>query len=193
VRIFYVHGFGSSFRAHSRKMEALRMLGPVHGLTVDWTDPVEALSELTSEIQRWKPDLIVGTSMGGWGANQLGTSLGIKWIALNPVTNPAEQLRHRVGDGYFYDGTPYTMDEFAIKYLSPFVDDLDDFFQGMMVVENGDEVLDHSGVFDKYYGKFTVIGYNQGNHQFDDIYRLVTQTIPDWIQSESNAKGLVAR
>lgn len=84
MKIVYLHGFGSS--GTSGTVQLLRQLLPeVEIVAPDIpVDPVEALPYLKSYCETEKPDLIIGTSMGGMYAQQLRD---YKRICVNPAFN----------------------------------------------------------------------------------------------------------
>ena len=84
MKIVYLHGFGSS--GTSGTVQLLRQLLPeVEIVAPDIpVDPVEALPYLKSYCEEEKPDLIIGTSMGGMYAQQLRD---YKRICVNPAFN----------------------------------------------------------------------------------------------------------
>ena len=88
-KIMYVHGFGSS--AKSGTVTRLRELLPsaqvvAYDLPVD---PHEAMDLLHRKQEEEKPDLIIGTSMGGMYAEQLS---GTDRILVNPAFEIADTM-----------------------------------------------------------------------------------------------------
>lgn len=83
-KIIYFHGFGSS--GASGTVETLRKLLPeVEVIAPDIpVDPFEALPFLQELCANEKPDIVLGTSMGGMYAHQMR---GFKRICVNPALN----------------------------------------------------------------------------------------------------------
>ena len=81
-KIMYIHGFGSS--AQSGTVTRIRETFPnAEVIAYDMPlHPAEAMSLLHDICEREKPDLIIGTSMGGMYAEQL---YGIDRICVNPA------------------------------------------------------------------------------------------------------------
>lgn len=87
-KILYLHGFGSSGASGTvdllrrefwdRSDEAHRAVVVAPDIPID---PIEALSMLKELASREKPDLVIGTSQGGFYAQQLH---GILRICVNP-------------------------------------------------------------------------------------------------------------
>lgn len=80
--LIYLHGFGSS--AAGGTVKALRELLPEFDVVAPDIpiDPAEALPFLRELCNKEKPDVIIGTSMGGMYAQQLR---GYKRICVNPA------------------------------------------------------------------------------------------------------------
>lgn len=92
--ILYVHGFGSS-GASGTVMMLRQMLYP-HGVKVIAPDlpvkPLEAITLLQDLVEKENPDLIIGTSMGGFYTELLK---GRKRILVNPSFKMARLLTFR--------------------------------------------------------------------------------------------------
>ena len=84
MKLVYFHGFMSS--GASGTVESLRrMLPELEVCAPDIpVDPAEALPYLRQYVEEQKPDIIVGTSMGGMYAQQM---FGYKKICVNPSFN----------------------------------------------------------------------------------------------------------
>ena len=92
--ILYVHGFGSS-GASGTVLMLRQMLYP-HGVKVIAPDlpvkPLEAITLLQDLVEKENPDLIIGTSMGGFYTELLK---GRKRILVNPSFKMARLLTFR--------------------------------------------------------------------------------------------------
>lgn len=88
-KLLYVHGFGSAGSTHTA--QALRMLMPQ--ATVLSPDlpihPAEALELLHTTVAAERPDLIIGTSMGGMYTEQLN---GFDRICVNPALQMGDTM-----------------------------------------------------------------------------------------------------
>lgn len=102
MKIIYFHGFGSSHA--SGTVETLRYI-----LTEDEivapdipVDPAEALPYLKELCETEKPDLIIGTSMGGMYAQQMR---GFRRIIVNPAFNMSTMSKVlKTGEYEFFNG-----------------------------------------------------------------------------------------
>ena len=95
-KILYVHGFASS--GASGTVGRIRLLLPQATVIAPDlpVDPHEALSLLKDLCVREKPDLIVGTSMGGMYTEQLS---GFDRICVNPALHLADTILKNNGLG----------------------------------------------------------------------------------------------
>lgn len=102
MKLVYFHGFGSS--GASGTVESLRHLLPDDDVIAPDipVDPVEALPFLKSFCAEEKPDIVVGTSMGGMYAQQMR---GFLRICINPACNMSTQSTVlRTGEHKFFNG-----------------------------------------------------------------------------------------
>ncbi|MDH6343866.1 putative esterase YcpF (UPF0227 family) [Parabacteroides sp. PFB2-12] len=93
-KMIYIHGLSSS--GSSQTVKTLRTLLPQHEVIAPDLplNPQEALSLLVSLCEKEKPNLIMGTSMGGMFAQQLH---GFEKILINPAFHVSETMRKRIG------------------------------------------------------------------------------------------------
>ncbi len=95
--LMYIHGFrsganGSKYQELQQHFEGqYRVIAP----EVD-ADPVKSLDKLNDIIAREKPEIIVGTSLGGW-VTLMCDSGKAKLVVVNPSTNPSQTLAQWVG------------------------------------------------------------------------------------------------
>lgn len=121
--MMYLHGFMSGANgAKQRQLQKLfkgryRVIAP----ELD-ADPDHSLDIINKTIETEKPEIIIGTSLGGWMAIVCDSG-NADIVVVNPVTRPEIQLKHWVGDERTYfckrlDGVQtYTLtDETLNKY-----------------------------------------------------------------------------
>lgn len=115
AQIIYLHGFASGPKPQSPKVALLRTLGhAVHCLdtqggyrpedyqraaaTLHLThsspnpSPDPSTGSAPDSPTHSLPDLLVGSSLGGFWARRLGLRLGLPWIGLNPALRPSATL-----------------------------------------------------------------------------------------------------
>lgn len=81
-RVLYLHGLESSNVCN--KVNFLREVTDCYAPHIDYKDPyIENL--LLKMIRAFKPEVIIGSSMGGYTALQLGNYFDIPVIAFNPA------------------------------------------------------------------------------------------------------------
>lgn len=166
MNILYLHGFGSLFDPESEKVQTLKKLGDVYGSDIDWTlPPQKALARSSVIILECRIDLIVGTSMGGWGAAVLGEKFNIPFIAINPAIEPQNTLKRHLGTGIDYHGKPYTLTEQVVNQYYSFIPD----GYGLLLVALDDEVIDPSLTINKYSSKYPMTTYRTGGHRFSNL------------------------
>ena len=83
MRVLYLHGLGSP--SNGPKVEWLREEGHnVDSPDIDYTDD-RSYEDIVKLTKHEKYDIIIGSSMGGWFAWNLGKELGTPVLLLNPA------------------------------------------------------------------------------------------------------------
>jgi predicted esterase YcpF (UPF0227 family) len=163
--ILYIHGFASQFDPQSGKNRMLAEMGDLYGVNLDYTRPHhEVKQRLRYAISEHDIDVVVGTSLGGYWAGVMGGE-GLPFIALNPAINPKETLRKYIGDGETYFGEPYHLAEEVLEDYQPFP--LEGW--GLILLDEGDEVLDSQQTKQLLDDHYHVIMYPGGTHRFAHI------------------------
>ena len=93
-KVLYIHGLSSS--GASATVSQLRELLPaVEVIAPDVpVNPTEALTLLKEICAQQKPDIVIGTSMGGMFAQQMH---GFRKILINPAFHVSEFMRQNIG------------------------------------------------------------------------------------------------
>ena len=81
-RILYLHGLESS--QGGKKVDFLSNKAYVHAPKMDYTDK-NAFTDLLKDIIDFTPDIIIGSSMGGYFAYTLGSICKIPVLLFNPA------------------------------------------------------------------------------------------------------------
>ena len=173
--LLYVHGFASSGQSGTvrRLQEVLpeaRVIAPdlpIH--------PHEALALLHDVCQQEKPDLIVGTSMGGMFAEQLR---GYDRICVNPALDIAETMRAHglTGTQQFQNPRQDGVQEFYVDkaLVKEYREVSEQRFQNMTdddrqrvygLFGDEDELVDTYDMFHEYYPQAL---YFHGEHRMND-------------------------
>ena len=84
MKIFFLHGLESTHQ--SSKVDLMRALGhDVHAQYMDYKNVLDLYTKTLNSIIEFNPDLIVGSSMGGYFAYHLGTHYKTNLLLLNPA------------------------------------------------------------------------------------------------------------
>ena len=84
MKIFFLHGLESSNQ--SSKVDIMRSLGHnVHAEYMDYKNVLDLYEKTLNSINDFKPEMIVGSSMGGYFAYHLGTHYKTNLLLLNPA------------------------------------------------------------------------------------------------------------
>ncbi|MDO6678430.1 MULTISPECIES: YqiA/YcfP family alpha/beta fold hydrolase [unclassified Shewanella] len=163
MNILYIHGFGSQFDETSDKINLLNTIGSVVGITIDYTKSSESIEKALKEFSSQESiDLIVGTSLGGYWANRIGSKIGVPFVSINPAISPKTSLAKYVGQGITYFGEPYLLTKEVIENYSDFL--LEGC--GLILVDLADEVLSADKTIEMLGSRFGVMSFEGGNHRF---------------------------
>lgn len=185
MEILYIHGFGSQFDSNSEKVKALKNIGEVSGVDIDYSKEIGSLvNYVGSVILERQIDLLVGTSMGGYLSALLGAKYGIPFVAINPVTNPRESLKKYLGTGTTYYGTDYFLSEETVNAYDPIVSGMGAC--GLVLLDEGDEVLDSRGTRVLLEPSYPVKIFEGGCHRFSHINESLEE-----IRNFYNKAGLI--
>lgn len=184
--ILYIHGFGSSFDPTSNKVEALKSIGNIIGIDIDWTErPSTILETVGTFILKNNIDLIVGTSMGGWAASHLGSNYGIPFVSINPAVNPAMSLSRHIGEGIDWEGRPFVLTEEAVSEYTP----LKTGGCGLILLDLADDVIDARNTINIYSEHYHCVEFKGGSHRFEHIKESLAM-IKDFYEESGYTYGL---
>jgi len=145
--ILYLHGFASGPKPNSPKVDLLRALGhEVRCLaTQGGYRPEDYLRAAEAALNRAPaPELMVGSSLGGFWARYLGTKHGYPWIGLNPALRPSATLARYQGTLQRFDveSSFHWAAADALAYRVYEDEPLEMSVPGLVVVAEDDEVVD---------------------------------------------------
>lgn len=173
-KLIYFHGFGSSaqsgtIRTLRESLEDFTVVAP--DIPVD---PAEALPFLKRLCEEEKPNIVIGTSMGGMYAQQM---LGFKRICVNPAFEMSvkskvlkvgtfEYFKPRMDGETHFTITPEIIQNFANMEETQF-DGITDIEKGMVwgLFGNNDKQVNGEQLFRNHYNN--VIHF-EGEHRMDD-------------------------
>lgn len=177
-KILYIHGFGSAGSTGTATiMRNLLYEKDVRVVSPDVpTSPAEALPFLKSFVEQEQPDLIIGTSMGGFYAEQLR---GYKRILVNPSFHMARLLTFRgLGNYEFQNKRQDGADKFKVdkQMIAEFKEIEKLSFKGLTAEDKGnvwgmfgrnDPTVHTQDDYTKVYGKDHFIVF-EGEHRLND-------------------------
>lgn len=177
-KILYIHGFGSAGSTGTATiMRNLLYEKDVRVISPDVpTSPAEALPFLKSFVEQEQPDLIIGTSMGGFYAEQLR---GYKRILVNPSFHMARLLTFRgLGNYEFQNKRQDGTDKFKVdkQMIAEFKEIEKLSFKGLTAEDKGnvwgmfgrnDPTVHTQDDYTKVYGKDHFIVF-EGEHRLND-------------------------
>ena len=153
--IVYLHGFNSSPQSH--KAQLLGRYLAERGLADRYACP--ALPPLASEaLARIEPLLepgscLVGSSLGGYYATWLAEKHDLKAALVNPAIEPHVGLRAYLGPQQnLYTGERYELTEAHLRAWQAIYAPRVTPGRYLLLVETGDEVLDHRKALERYAG-----------------------------------------
>ena len=175
--ILYLHGFNSSSASTKAQqtLEAAREAGiscQAPDLPNRGCDVQKLLQDVGS--QRGERVLAIGSSLGGYYATwMVEANLADHAVVINPAVKVARKLEHHVGE----ELENYYSDERYI-FTQEHVADLDKMelarishpSRFLLMVQTGDEVLDHKEAVDYYAGSQQIIEEG-GDHGFSGYER----------------------
>lgn len=162
IKAVYIHGFGSSYDMHSEKIVELSTIADVYGISVDWSCPNDALNEILEFAKKIRPDVVIGTSLGGWAASHIAKSICVPFVAINPCHEPSKMLKKYLGTHIDHLGREFTLQESDITYL----EDLYEDGRGLILLDMGDDVIDSKTTLYKYIKTYDVHSFKGGSHRF---------------------------
>ena len=95
--VMYIHGFRSGANG-SKRGQLQEYFGERYSVIapeVD-ADPEKSLAKINGIIEKEKPDIIIGTSLGGWMTLMCGSGEA-QLVVVNPSTEPGKTLGRWIG------------------------------------------------------------------------------------------------
>ena len=193
-KLLYVHGFASSGSSGTvmtlrRHLVAWRVIAP--DLPVD---PFEALDLLRDIVEKEKPDVVVGTSMGGMYTQQLW---GIPRIIVNPSFEMSRSLLFgKMGRNKYtskrQDGaTEFRIDKAVVERFKlmekTLFDGVDDAEKELVTALFGDKdpVVNFYPLVSELYGKERCVHFN-GEHRLNDevVKKVLIPIINEYVKED---------
>lgn len=197
-KLLYVHGFASSGSSGTvmtlrRHLSAWRVIAP--DLPVD---PFEALEMLRALVETEKPDVVVGTSMGGMYTQQLW---GVPRIIVNPSFEMSRSLLFgKMGKNKYtakrQDGaTEFRIDKAVVERFKLMektqFDGVNDAEKELVTALFGDKdpVVNFYPLMSELYGKERCVHFNGEHRLNDDVVKKVLLPIIDRYVKTDNSQN----
>lgn len=186
--ILYIHGFnsagtGKKAEDFKRTFAQCKVVRP----TFNYKDLDAALKTLNSTFIVHKPDIVVGTSMGGFLALYASAKYNVKAVAINPVTKPFEVCSQFLGEQKNFvtkevytftqqDADKYKM--FTEKEFNKIVLKNQDV---KFLLATDDELLGDHTCLEQLYPQCKDFNYYTGlGHRFNSI-KTIQQALENWL------------
>ena len=172
--VLYLHGFASS--SQSEKAVIIRDFFhrelPQHQLLLPdlpYT-PKEADDLLQQICQQTPPDVVIGSSLGGFLATRLAEQLNCQAVLINPAVHPHLLLRQHLGRYYHpVRAEHYEVDASHLPILAAQqVMHIQQPQQYLVLLQTGDEVLDYRQAME-FYANCHLDVQEGGDHGYQDF------------------------
>jgi predicted esterase YcpF (UPF0227 family) len=177
--LVYLHGFNSGgtsgkatwLREHLPDLTVLSPTYPTH----DAGKAPEFLRAYIARVRRERPDdrklLLVGSSLGGFWARHLAAELGAGMVLINPGIHPDVDLLDVVGPNVNEaTGERYVLAEAQVRAFARVKQPhCDPKIPTLLLLDEGDELLDYRVAQAYYRGCAKIIVYPGGSHRFDHM------------------------
>jgi len=172
MTIFYIHGYGSDL--NSPTLRQLKELLPVIGLTYDYNDPESGIKDMIRQIAESKGyPTVIGSSLGGWYAEQLTKFVAGEYIMYNPATMPQVSLaKYGVKQEALYK---YSC--ISTKSMRP--------NSRTVVLSMDDDVIDPSFALNKYKNNSQIIETSGGHRMTAKNMDLIVERVK-YLQNQIN-------
>lgn len=173
TNIIYLHGFNSAFDPENKKVKELSVLGTVTGITYNtYGTYQEICSFLMDQLSGADRDdtVIIGTSLGGFWAGEMGFKLGIPSVIINPCYDPTKMLQKYIGPQVNHKtGIEHSFElSSAVSYCHCKTYDSNYSIYPLVLLDMGDEIIDSHKSRELFAG-FPMFHWVGGSHQFDHI------------------------
>lgn len=175
MNIIYLHGFQSSpFSIKGQQLYQYSQYISQHQLHLPDLNapPDEVLSTVAAMIEKLEDVALVGSSLGGFYATQLAEKFNIPAVLINPAVEPwllfrtlfgIEQLPYQVNEKWTLDNTQLNfLEQIAVQKLQH----SENF---LVLLQQGDEVLDYRQAEQFYRPSSFIVTEMQGNHAMENF------------------------
>jgi predicted esterase YcpF (UPF0227 family) len=195
--IVYLHGF-SSGAASQKAVKLKRMLAPLPMIIPEYPShrPSESIALLTQTINRQasgKRDgkiMLIGSSLGGYFAQYLAATMPVVngVVLINPALQPQLTLQPYIGEQTnMVTGEPFELRQQDLEELAQFEVPVHAVkVPSLMLLDEGDEVIDYRYASNRYVSLGRVIVYPGGSHWFDHLEAAVPEILSFYQSLDKN-------
>ncbi|WP_455202453.1 YqiA/YcfP family alpha/beta fold hydrolase [Kaarinaea lacus] len=178
--IIYLHGFSSAAASHKATVlrEAFSQYNflvpdyPSHQPSASISFLSDYIKEKTRELND-EPLMLMGSSLGGYYAQYLGVHPGVisKLVLINPALQPQITLQPYIGQQTnMVTGAAFIFSQQNYNELAQFEVSAEDIIAPTLVLlDEGDEIIDYRFAEELYKNSARVIVYPGGSHWFDHM------------------------
>ncbi len=177
--IVYLHGFNSGgtsgkaswLREHLPDLTVLSPTYPTHDPDLAPAFLRDYFARVRREHSRDKKLLLVGSSLGGFWARHLAAELNAGMVLINPGIHPDVDLLDVVGPNVNEaTGERYGLSEEQVRAFARVQHPrCDPAIPTLLLLDEGDELLDYRVAQAYYRGCGKIIVYPGGTHRFDHM------------------------
>lgn len=171
----YLHGFNSDADESSDKVMSLKTIGDVVLFSYDSFDTYDnIMKHLEGAISEFCHEnaAVIGTSLGGFYAAELGKRMGYPSIMINPAWKPYEVLSSLCGQTLtnYKNGTVRTLDRETLETYAGRSFDQNREILPLVLIDEGDELLDSKETFE-YFTRMNcpIAIFEGGSHRFEHM------------------------
>jgi len=191
-KILYIHGALSAFKPlTSTKIKTLQQDFDVFGLNYSLSDPFNETLQKGRELCA-KHDFIgiVGSSLGGLFATQLGALVKIPTVVINPCVEPQKTLGKYIGKHQNY--ATQVSEHLTAELLQQYPQSILDNLQGneanvLCYVSLNDEIIDSVNTIAMLSNRVKTRVHKEADHRWDDFS--YNNEINDFLITRCGAKA----
>jgi len=167
MRILYIHGFNTAGKQNP-KTKLMKKLGTVKLITYNSCGSATEIEEsLSKDIASFNPDVIIGTSLGGYWSARMASKYSLMSVMINPSRNPQNTMAEHIGSHVNYvTGEEATLTKENVESYDSIRNYTPD---GIVLLDSGDEFFDSFKTRDDISDLFCVHIFDGGSHRFDHM------------------------
>lgn len=168
LQCLYLHGFASAFDLKNKKIITLSNFFEVIPFSYDTTGTFEKnFNKISNIVQAHKIDIIIGCSLGGFYALEVGAKSNVFAVALNPAFEPKISMQKLIGTN---NNWVTDLDEtLTAETVDTYPTDINVNPSSLVLIQDGDEVIDPLKSFEYFKPKCRVHLCKGGSHRFENI------------------------